>query len=419
MRGDDPSRHTPAGHPPARRRHVLIADRRLRTLCLAVAVMNIGYTIIIPVVPVYADRYSIGAATLGLMFTLFALGRALCQVGGGFLTSRYGDRPVAVLAVTLIAFPVLCLAFSVHAGAMLASRLVWGMLEGIAVPALYSLVSRFADPQRQGEALGAFGACAVAGMALGPVVGGYTLPIGGVALPFLIAAGVHLVAGALLYSSARSAGPAAKGQPAEVRPVAGRPASWAASLVAYGAAVALGAVDLANNLAYGMVEPVLPLHLSGLGFSPPDISLVFTLGLVVFTVGSLGLGRLCDRLAPISLMVGTLIIGAAAVATLGLDLGPVATFLVFGAFMLTQCLLYILTRKLMRETYHDEAARARAFGLFGTLSDGGFILGPALGTLAFQGIGRGAFWVFAAAMVPFTGVAIAAGRRRAPRAATT
>lgn len=400
-----------------RRRHVLIEDARLRTLCLAVAVMNIGYTIIIPVVPVYADKYHIATTTLGLLFTVFAFGRATSQVAGGILVSRLGDRAVASAAVGLIALPTLCLAFFVRPPAMLASRLAWGLLEGVAVPALYSLVSRFADASRQGEALGAFGACAVAGMALGPVVGGYALLLGGVALPFLVAAAVHLLSGALLLTFARSP----EGQPRTAGPLpASRPqggkrtGAWLLALSGLGAAGALGCVDLANNLAYGMVEPVLPLQLAGQGFGTQHISLVFTLGLAVFTVGSLALGRLCDRGHPTRIMAGSLLLGAVAVAALGLRLSLTAAFLTFGGFMITQCLVYILTRKLLRDAYLDERDRARAFGFFGTLSDGGFILGPALGSMAFGSMGRAAFWVFAAGMLPFV-AAVGAVARLRPR----
>ena len=401
-----------------RRRHVLIEDARLRTLCLAVAVMNIGYTIIIPVVPAYADQYHIATATLGLLFTVFAFGRATSQVAGGILVSRFGDRAVASAAVGLIALPTLCLAFFVRPPAMLASRLAWGVLEGVAVPALYSLVSRLADARRQGEALGAFGACAVAGMALGPVVGGYALLLGGVALPFLVAAAVHLLSGALLLTSARSP----EGQPRAAIPPrepasrlegGKRAGAWLLALSGLGAAGALGCVDLANNLAYGMVEPVLPLQLAGQGFGTQHISLVFTLGLAVFTVGSLALGRLCDRGHPIRLMTGALLLGALAVAALGFRLTLTAAFLIFGGFMITQCLVYILTRKLLRDAYLDERDRARAFGFFGTLSDGGFILGPALGGMAFGSMGRAAFWVFAAGMLPFV-VAVGAVARLRP-----
>ncbi|MCL6450017.1 MAG: MFS transporter [Acetobacteraceae bacterium] len=426
----EPRMSLPTGRKRPRPRYVLLDNPVLRALCLSMAIMNIGYAIIIPVLPVYSDRYHTPAAVLGLMFTGFALGRALVQVAGGALVGRWGDRLVGTLAVGLIALPTLCLAFAVHPAALLASRVVWGTLEGLAIPAIYSLVARCEKVERQGEAMGAFGASAVAGMALGPVVGAYALMAGGIALTFSIGAAVHLAAAAMLFHAARPQAlrpaPQAPGEAATVGRGWGdetpgaiqsspprawwRPAAWAAAAEGLGAAVALGCVDLANNLAYGMVEPVLPLQLSRLGYSPRDVSLVFTLGLAVFAVGSLGLGRLCDRAHPVRLLGGTLAAAACAVATLSLAQALWTVFLVFGGFMVTQCLIYILARKLVREMYSEERARARAFGLFGTLSDLGFIVGPAVGSLTFSAAREGVFWAFGAAMLPFLAAVWAAGR---------
>lgn len=360
------------------------ADRTGRRAFAAVlaasAITNIAYTMPVSLVPVLTQRFAMSALAVSATFGGFALAKALAQPAGGALVDRTRRLPLLAasgLLVTAVTIGGLSLAGT--GTQIVAWRLAWGVAEGLTFPPLYRLVICLApraglEPER---GMGRFGAVAVAGMAAGPGASGLVHAYLGFSGVFVLGAVLTCAGGLLLLALVpRDATGAATG----IDRTRSRRALAPAALLLV---AVFGVTDLINNAVYAALEPTLPLYLKGMYGQDAVawVSALFTAGLIVFAIVSSYSGRLVAgaRL----LVAGAVGFGVAAAALLGIGISARAWLLVpcFLVFMATQPVLYIMARRGVALVPADRLGRA--FGLFGLLSDTGYIIGPTLGTLAY------------------------------------
>src|SRR5205823_7135195 len=107
----------------------------------------------------------IGVAFAGLTAT-----KAAVQPFGGWIVDRFGARLVGGGALLVSTVAIGLLAFATSGEQVIVLRLLWGIGEGLAMPALYGLVSSLGENTAQGaaKAMGWFGSAAVLGMTVGP-----------------------------------------------------------------------------------------------------------------------------------------------------------------------------------------------------------------------------------------------------------
>ncbi|MEV6823658.1 MFS transporter [Amycolatopsis sp. NPDC051102] len=371
-----------------------MARRRtgLAALLLSAAMMNVAYTMLVPLVPELTDRFQMSALSVAAAFSGFALAKAFGQPLGGVLVDRT-PRPqvLAVIGLFLTSATVVGLAFAGAGWQVLAWRLAWGVAEGITMPALYHLASSLGASSRYGTArvMGWFGGCCTAGMVIGPAVVGLLHPFLGFTGVFLAGAAVTAGGGLLLIGLR-------VGEPAETEP---EPAGDAP--VATGAVRRLvllvgifAVVDLINNALFAALEPVVPLHLdrvtgNGVGYT----SVIFTASLAVFMLVALTCGRLVET-RPL-LVISAFAFGAEAVGLAGVGLfdGIAAMGAGLLLFMTAEPVLYLVARQGVSLVPRHQLGRA--FGAFGLVSDIGFIVGPLLGALAYFRLGTTAFLIMA------------------------
>ena len=89
--------------------------RPLLIIFLTIFVNLVGFGIIIPLLPFYAETFGASPLVIGLLFAVFSLCQLLAAPALGDLSDRYGRRPVLVfsLAGTVVSFVMLAMAHSV------------------------------------------------------------------------------------------------------------------------------------------------------------------------------------------------------------------------------------------------------------------------------------------------------------------
>ena len=95
--------------------------RPLLIIFLTIFVNLVGFGIIIPLLPFYAQTFGASPFIVGLLFAVFSLCQLIASPVLGDLSDRYGRRPVLIfsLAGTVVSFVMLALAHSI---AMLFAR---------------------------------------------------------------------------------------------------------------------------------------------------------------------------------------------------------------------------------------------------------------------------------------------------------
>ena len=166
--------------------------RPLLIIFLTIFVNLVGFGIIIPLLPFYAETFGASPLMIGLLFAVFSLCQLVAAPALGDLSDRYGRRPVLIfsLAGTVVSFAMLAVAHSI--AMLFAARIVDG-LSGGNISTARAYVADITEPKDRARAYGIIGAAFGLGFILGPALSGILSGISYTA-PIWAAAGLTLVA---------------------------------------------------------------------------------------------------------------------------------------------------------------------------------------------------------------------------------
>src|SRR6266436_1582602 len=104
--------------------------RPLLVIFLTIFVNLIGFGIIIPLLPFYAETFGASPIVIGLLFAVFSVCQLIAAPILGDWSDRYGRRPILIfsLAGTVVSFVMLALAHSILM--LFAARIVDGLSGG-------------------------------------------------------------------------------------------------------------------------------------------------------------------------------------------------------------------------------------------------------------------------------------------------
>ncbi len=172
--------------------------RPLVIIFLTIFVNLVGFGIIIPLLPFYAETFGASPLVIGLLFAVFSLCQLAAAPALGDISDRYGRRPVLVfsLAGTVVSFVMLAMAHSI--GMLFAARIVDG-LSGGNISTARAYVADVTEPKDRARAYGLIGAAFGLGFILGPALSGVLAKVSYTA-PIWAAAAVTLVATAMAWA---------------------------------------------------------------------------------------------------------------------------------------------------------------------------------------------------------------------------
>jgi DHA1 family tetracycline resistance protein-like MFS transporter len=166
-------------------------NRRLLTLFLIVFIDLLGFSLILPLLPFYAETFGATPFQIGLLVAAYAAAQLVGAPLLGRLSDRFGRRPVLLISLigTFIGF--LILGFANSLWMLFASRLLDGFTGGnISVAQAY--ITDITDEKDRAKGLGLVGAAFGLGFIIGPAAGGI-LSIYGFSVPAFVAAGLSLI----------------------------------------------------------------------------------------------------------------------------------------------------------------------------------------------------------------------------------
>jgi DHA1 family tetracycline resistance protein-like MFS transporter len=173
-------------------------SRPLLIIFLTIFVNLIGFGIIIPLLPFYAETFGASPVVIGLLFAVFSLCQLLAAPALGDLSDRYGRRPILVfsLAGTVVSLVMLAVAHSITM--LFLARIVDG-LSGGNISTARAYVADITEPKDRARAYGLIGAAFGLGFIMGPALSGvlarvsYTAPIWAAAALTLVATAMALL----------------------------------------------------------------------------------------------------------------------------------------------------------------------------------------------------------------------------------
>jgi len=171
--------------------------RPLLVIFLTIFVNLVGFGIIVPLLPFYAETFGASPLVVGLLFGVFSLCQLIASPILGDLSDRYGRRPILIVSLigTVVSFVMLALAHSLTM--LFLARIVDG-LSGGNISTARAYVADVTEPKDRSRAFGLIGAAFGLGFIFGPAISALLAPISYTA-PIWAAAALTLVATAMAW----------------------------------------------------------------------------------------------------------------------------------------------------------------------------------------------------------------------------
>jgi len=160
---------------------------RMSILFLTVFVDLIGFGIILPLLPFYADRFGASGTVIGGLVVSYSLAQLLFAPLWGRLSDRFGRRPILIVGLLGSAVSYLLFAYANSLSALFLSRVMAG-IGGANIPVAQAYVADITPPERRAGGMGLIGAAFGLGFIVGPALGGILAPISPQAPGFAAAA---------------------------------------------------------------------------------------------------------------------------------------------------------------------------------------------------------------------------------------
>jgi len=269
----------------------------------------LGFSLILPLLPYYAETFGATATTVGLLLGANALAQFIGAPVIGRLSDRYGRRPLLLLSIAGTVVSFLMLGWASALWVLFASRVLDGLLGGnISLAQAY--ITDVTDEQNRARGLGIIGASFGLGFIFGPAMGGVLSAGGNYSLPAFVAAALSALnlLGVLIWLpeslpperlAQKAQNPRARFNARALWEALGRPCVGP-----------LLQVLLLYGLAFTTFQTVFSLFAQKrLGLNAQTTSYVFTyVGVVIVLVQGGGIGLLTRRFSEKQLIFGGTIV---------------------------------------------------------------------------------------------------------------
>jgi predicted MFS family arabinose efflux permease len=144
----------------------------LAALFAVVFVNLVGFGIVVPLMPFFAQSLHAEAWQVTLMFTAYSLGQFFAEPYCGRLSDRIGRKPILIVTTALSVLFYCCLAFSPNIWIAILIRFFSGLSSGN-ISTIQGYVSDVSKPEQRATRMSMIGAAFSLGFVVGPSIGGF------------------------------------------------------------------------------------------------------------------------------------------------------------------------------------------------------------------------------------------------------
>jgi multidrug resistance protein len=137
----------------------------------------VGFSILIPVLPEYADALGANAFQVALILAIYALTQLLFLPIWGWFSDRFGRRPVILVSLAGTVLSFIMLAFADSLGSIYVSRILGGFFAAC-VGTAQAVITDITPPAERADGMGKIGAALGIAFILGPAMGGILADFG-------------------------------------------------------------------------------------------------------------------------------------------------------------------------------------------------------------------------------------------------
>ncbi len=364
----------------------MLRTSRLAILFVTVLVDMIGFGIVLPLLPYYAEEFGASPLDVTLLIASFSAMQFIAVPLWGRISDRLGRRPFIIAGLFASAVSYLIFGLATSLLLLFVSRIAAGAAGGtISVAQAY--VADTTGPEDRARGMGMLGAASGLGILIGPAIGGYFSGFG-YAVPGFIAAGLCVVNGvAALFFLPESPRGAHRGALAAGAAQASSLRRWVGTLTSFPFGLLLVVYFLAI-MSFTAMTSVLALFAERAhDMDALDMGIVFsTAGATTVVVRGLIVGWLAHRYGERRIVqAGTLVL-ALSLATIPLMPNDVAMFAIVPFWALATGLTFpSLASLVSQET--DTDSQGAMLGGQQVVGGIGRVLGPVWAGALFEAVG--------------------------------
>jgi MFS family permease len=357
------------------------------------------------------EDFGLTSSVVVLSFIVaFGVVKAFTNLGAGALAERVGRRRLLIVG-WVIALPVpLLIAVAPSWAWIVAANVFLGVNQGLAWSMTVVMKIDLVGPRHRGLALGLNEAAGYGGVALAAVLAG-VLAADFVARDVLVVAGAVIAVTALLLSvffvrdtSGHVALEQAEHDRAPDREPPRLREAFASATYRAPALRACSQAGLVNNLNDGLAWGLAPLFLAAHGASVGSIGLVAAVYPGVWSVTQIATGHWSDVIGRKPLIVGGMLVQAAALGVLALSDGGIAPAVTAAAMLgLGTAMVYPTLIAAISDAV-SPIARAPVVGVYRFWRDMGYALGALVAGVVADALGYGAAIAVVAGLTAASGL---------------
>ena len=146
-------------------------NKPLFSIILVVFIDLLGFSLIIPLLPYYAQTFNASDTTVGLLLASYAAAQLIGAPLLGRASDRFGRRPILLISIFGTFLGFLLFGFATSLAMLFASRILQGLTGGnLSVAQAY--ITDVTDAKSRNRGLGLIGAAFGLGFIIGPALGG-------------------------------------------------------------------------------------------------------------------------------------------------------------------------------------------------------------------------------------------------------
>ena len=171
---------------------------RLIPLLFMICLIMAGYGLVAPVLSLYAKTFQVATTLIGMIITIFGVGRIVANYPAGYLSQIVGRRPLLAAGASTLVVSSIGAALARDFTTLIVWRFIEGFGSGIYMTCSMAALADASTPQTRGHAMSLYQTAQLVGSTIGPGIGGWFAHHYGYAAPFWAYAGI---AGVVLVTS--------------------------------------------------------------------------------------------------------------------------------------------------------------------------------------------------------------------------
>jgi MFS family permease len=139
----------------------------LATVFLVVVIDLLGFGIVLPLLPFYAQEFSASAVTIGLLYSVYSFMQLIFSPIWGSWSDRVGRRPIMLMSTFGAVIAYIIFGFAGSLGVLFLSRIVAGTMGGN-ISTAQAYIADITDNENRARGMGLIGAAFGIGFVIGP-----------------------------------------------------------------------------------------------------------------------------------------------------------------------------------------------------------------------------------------------------------